>query len=83
MGNDIQLGSRVKLLGLPNWLVHDLPESEQIEICSYIGQSATVMEIDGYGYLWLGFGLTIESGDTAYYNGHSFAVPREFVELLP
>jgi hypothetical protein len=31
MSDDIRVWVRVKLLCLPDWLVHDLPESEQAE----------------------------------------------------
>ena len=83
MGRDIRVGDMVRLLGLPDWLTHDLPQSEQEEMRQFVGQRATVCEIDKYGYYWLGFGFTVEVGDTAQYSGHSFGVPREFVEPLP
>ena len=82
MVNDIQVEDRVKLLGLPDWLTHDLPESEQEEMLTFVGQSAGVREIDDYGYFWLGFGSTVDVGGTAHYSGHSFGVPREFIEHL-
>ncbi|WP_407154536.1 hypothetical protein [Bradyrhizobium sp. STM 3557] len=83
MSNDIQVGDRVRLLGLPDWLVHDLPASEQTEMRSFVGQSCEVSEIDAYGYYWLGFGTTVDDTDVAYYSGHSFCVPREFIERDP
>jgi hypothetical protein len=80
--NNIQVGDRVKLLGLPEWLTHDLPESEQVEMYAFIGQTTVVCEIDSYGYYWLGFGTTVDVGDSACYSGHSFGVPKEFIELV-
>jgi hypothetical protein len=80
MANDIGIGDQVKLTGVPDWLLHDLPEDEQQEILSYIGQLAIVQEIDAYGYFWIGFGNTIASMAEAHYSGHSFAVAREFIE---
>lgn len=80
MASDILVGSRVKLLGLPDWLIHDLPESEQVEMWAFVGQSAVVSEIDSHGYFWLGFGSTSDVGDSAHYSGHCFCVPREFIE---
>jgi hypothetical protein len=79
---DIQVGDRVKLLGVPDWLMHDLPESEKVEMRAFIGQSAVVREIDSHGYFWLGFGVFEELGDTACYSGHSFCVSRDFIETL-
>lgn len=65
---------------MPDWLVHDLPASEQAEMRGFIGQSCTVSEIDAYGYYWLGFGTTVEDADGARYTGHTFCVPRDFIE---
>ena len=79
--SEITIGQRVKLLGLPNWLIHDLPESEQAEMQQFIGQSAIVCDIDAHGYFWLGFGDTVFiGGDDASYSGHLFGVAREFIE---
>jgi hypothetical protein len=80
MASDIRVGDRVTLLGLPDWLTHDLPGSEQVEMRAFIGQSAVVTEIDDYGYYWLGFGSTTVMDDSARYSGHSFGVPRGFIE---
>lgn len=80
MTADIRVGDRVRLLGLPDWLTHDLPASEQEEMRSFIGQTGVVGEVDSHGYFWLGFGSTTEEGDSARYSGHSFGVPREFIE---
>jgi hypothetical protein len=81
MIREIRVGDLVKLLDLPEWLTHDLPESEQIEMRAFIGQRALVSEIDSYGYYWLGFGNTSTVGDSAHFSGHSFGVPREFIEI--
>ena len=79
---DIRVGDRVRLLGLPDWLLNNLPESEQVEMRSFIGRTALLDEIDKYGYFWIGFGTTEEHGDEARYSGHSFCVPREFIEIV-
>jgi len=82
MKDEVSVGSRVRLAQLPEWLLHDLPENEQAEMRAYAGQSATVQEIDGYGYLWIGFGATATDDKGARYGGHSFGVPRECLELI-
>ena len=79
MSADIRVGDRVKLLGLPEWLTHDLPAGEQQEMRAFVGQSAVVCEVDSHGYFWLGFGGTTEAEDCSYYSGHSFGVPREYI----
>jgi hypothetical protein len=77
MSVDICVGDHVRLLGLPDWLIHDLPESEQLEMRAFVGRQAVVTSIDVAGYFWIGFGEITESSDIAYYSGHSFCVPRE------
>lgn len=75
-------GDSVKLLGLPDWLLHDLPKDEQSEIVAFVGQTATVTEVDAHGYVWLGFGSTTGSGEQANYSGHSFCVPSNFIQAV-
>jgi len=81
MINDIRVGDRVKVLGLPGWLIYDLPDDEQTELRAFVGQTTVVRVIDSHGYFWLGFGTMFAAGDSAYYSGHSFCLPREFIEL--
>ena len=74
---DIEVRDRVKLLDVPDWFIHDLPEDEQVEMRAFIGQLGGVNEIDAHGYFWLGFGSTTTTGDHARYSGHSFGVPKD------
>jgi hypothetical protein len=60
--------------------LQDLPSEEQDEIRAFIGQTAVVDEIDQQGNFWLEFGTTVESDDAAHYSGHTFGVPRAFIE---
>ena len=82
MNRDINVGDRVKIIGVPGWLIHDLPEDEKAEIVACIGSIAVVSDIDSHGYFWLGFGIATEENDTAYYKGHSFCVSREFLKKI-
>lgn len=77
----LHVGDRVKLIGVPDWLIQDLPEDEKQEIIAFIGRVGLIEEIDRAGYYWLGFGSVIEEADTAYYSGHSFCVPSEYLEV--
>ncbi len=83
MSKLIKIGDQVKLLGVPDWLVHDLPEDEKKEIYSFVGEVATVTEIDQYGYYWIGFGNTVDDGDFAFYSGHSFCITDEYLDVEP
>mgnify|MGYP001493792204 CR=1 FL=1 len=81
MGNALKVGDAVRLLGLPNWLLHDLPEDEQVELLAFVGKVMQVQEIDCYGYVWVGLGAVAEHADRSIYSGHAFCVPAEFVEF--
>jgi hypothetical protein len=80
MSEDLQVGDRVRLIGIPDWLIHYLPEDEKQEISGFIGNVAVVEKIDDAGYFWLDFGNTVEVTDSAYYTGHTFCVTREYLE---
>lgn len=80
MSDETLIGKPVRLISLPDWLTHDLPVSEQLEMRACIGRVAIVQKVDSYGYLWIGFGTTTEHDDGASYSGHSFGVPRECIE---
>ena len=80
MSNDFNIGDRIRLLQLPEWLLHDLPADEQVELRSYVGQVAVVQEIDKFGYVWIGFGATKEHEGGACFAGHSFGVPKECLD---
>lgn len=75
-------GEQVQLVALPNWLIDDLPVSEQDEMLSYVGQNTTITEIDAYGYIWIEFGNTFEDDDSAHYKGHKFCVTPDCLEWL-
>ncbi|MDO9213435.1 MAG: hypothetical protein Q8Q54_15775 [Methylococcales bacterium] len=82
MNDKIRVGDSVKLIDLPHWLIHDLPESEQTEMREFIGQQTIVREIDSYGYFWLEFEVIVEKNDTNHCCGHSFAVSHDFIDLV-
>jgi hypothetical protein len=79
MSDQINIGDHVKLIGVPAWLLNDLPIDEQQEIVSFIGRETIVTDIDKFGYYWVGFGATTEVGDSASYSGHSFCVTPEYL----
>ena len=76
-----KVGDRVKILAMPDWLIHDLPEDEQAEMKHFVGLVTESTAIKPDGYLWLEFGEILEVGDTAYCSGHSFCVNAESIEL--
>ncbi len=76
----LRIGDRVRLSGLPDWLIHDLPAEEQRQMRGFVGQVAKITDIDAHGHAWIGFGRTIDDGDDAHYCGHSLCVPPEFLQ---
>lgn len=78
----LKVGDEVLLCCVPDWLIHDLPEGEQYEILSFIGKTTIITEIDDFGYFWIGFGNYSENEDIANYNGHSFAITSDCLELV-
>lgn len=78
MGSEFFVGQKVTLVKVPDWLLNDLPKDEQNEIRAFVGSVTTITEIDKFGYLWVGFGVTKEDEDeTARYSGHSFCVSKD------
>lgn len=76
------IGSLVRLVGVPNWLIHDLPEEEQRDILSFIGKTTFIDEIDEYGSIWIGFGYSTVTDEGTIYRGHSFIITPEFLEVI-
>jgi hypothetical protein len=79
---DIAVGDKVQLLDLPNWLIHDLPETEQAELRAFVGRIGLVEKIDSHGYYWLGFGNTQVVDGYGSYTGHSFCVSKDCLSLV-
>ena len=82
MSEQLKKGDLVKLISVPEWLVHDLPADEQHEIRSCVGMTTQITDIDSSGYFWIGFGDTHDAADSAQYGGHTFCVPRECLEAV-
>jgi len=78
----MRVGDKVMLIGIPDWLIHDLPPDEQSEMLAYIGSVLIVESIDEYGYFWLGFGCVTEDEQSSYCTGHSFCVQKEYLRRM-
>ena len=75
------IGARVRLLGMPHWLIHDLPEEEQEDMRSFVGKTTAIEGIDAWGHYWVGFGFFTALDDAVGYTGHDFAITADFLEL--
>lgn len=81
----IRIGSRVRLLHVPDSLIHDLPSDEQVEIRSFVGQESRIDDIDAHGFFWVSFGRgepdPLDQGSWRC-SGHSFSVTGDCLELI-
>jgi hypothetical protein len=56
MGNaHILAGDRVRVINIPDWLLHDLPEKDQERLNNHKGTIVTVLKLMSHGYFWLSF----------------------------
>lgn len=53
-GQQIAVGDDAKILSIPSWLTHDLPEDEVASLNAREGTIMKVLEIDAHGYIWFG-----------------------------
>jgi len=49
----INAGDRVRIINIPHWLLHDLPEEDQQRLKAHLGQVVTVLKLTPQGHLWL------------------------------
>lgn len=67
----LKIRDDVVFLKAPDWLLNGLPQEEQNEILSFVGQVATIAAINEFGYFWIGFGSQVDDGEESAYSGHS------------
>jgi hypothetical protein len=76
MSKELKEEDLVRFVSVPEWLLHDLPDEEQREIRSFLGGIAAISEIDCHGYY-----STEDAHGHTKYQGHSFCVPRDCLEI--
>lgn len=80
LGNDVLVGSRVRLLKLSgNWF-EQLPSEEKLRVSSMIGEIFEVEEIDEYGSPWISEDWHNEHEGTCF--AHSIALDAQEMELV-
>lgn len=78
-GNKINVGDKIKIIEIPDWLTHDLPENEASAINNCLGIEMLISEIDAYGYLWTKF---IYIDNDLEYMAQNFAIePRNVLKV--
>ncbi len=78
-GNQLNVGDKIRILEISDWLVQDLPENEARAIKNCSGKEMLIFEIDNYGYLWTKF---IHIDNDVDYVAQSFAIePRNVLKV--
>jgi hypothetical protein len=76
----LRVGERVRLINVPEWLVHDLPIEDRNSIEKHLGCVFELTEVDANGYIWMGFATTNEDdAQNGIYRGQTFCVTPDCV----
>ncbi|NHZ33152.1 hypothetical protein [Massilia rubra] len=78
--HDFKVGDLVRLIGIPDWLIDDLQESEQLDVLGCIGNTAFIEKIDEHGCFWVEFGKTAGGDESARHSCRAFAIPADCLE---
>jgi hypothetical protein len=78
-GNILKEKDNVKILHIPDWLIHDLDDESKKNILSCINTIMNIYEFDEYGYAWLET-ITLDSEDE--YKSNSFSMePQNLLKI--
>ena len=80
--SDFAVGDRIRFVSVPSWVFEELPEEEQNDFMSFIGEITTISEVDDLGQLWIGFGNTKIVDGISSYSGHTFIVSKDCIEKV-
>jgi hypothetical protein len=50
----LEQGMLVRILSIPGWLTHDLPDKDVAHLKTMEGAVMPILEIDAYGMIWFG-----------------------------
>jgi hypothetical protein len=53
-GARLEPGMLVRILSIPEWLTHDLPDEDVANLKTTEGTVMPILEIDAYGMVWFG-----------------------------
>jgi hypothetical protein len=77
-GQLVSAGDTIRILEIPEWLVHDLPPNEAANIRACTDSLMKVEEIDEYGYFWVS--LTTKETDDEYECQHFVIEPNNVLK---
>lgn len=64
----MKAGDKVRVLAIPDWLVHDLPEEDVEHLRAQIGMVHVIHEVQVGGYLWLSGWFALKPCDVELVN---------------
>jgi hypothetical protein len=53
-GSPVGIGMQAKILTIPEWLTHDLPEEDVVAVDKTRDTIMRIVDIDAHGYIWFG-----------------------------
>ena len=77
-----RVGDVVRLNSIGDWLLTGLLPDEQAGIRKCVGTEMTITEVDKWGGIWVGFGQTTNDLEGSTYEGQSFIVEPDRIELV-
>jgi hypothetical protein len=80
-GNEVNVGTKVRLLSLSGQWLEDLPTDERLQVLSMIGEIFVIEEIDeDYGQPWIRKSWPNTAKSTC--QSHSIALASEEMEIV-
>ena len=80
-GIPVYVGTKIKLLSLPEWLLAKVPEDEAENLKSMIGKIFRVYEIDEWDGVWVEKFFDDKSDEESMYN-HSLSLDSHEMEVV-
>ena len=78
-GAPLEVGSKIRLVSIPAWLLSRVSEEEVIDLNSMIGEVFTVSEIDKWGGVWVEKWFTESENEK---HSHSLSLSSEEMEIV-
>lgn len=79
-GKPVKVGSKVRLLSIPDWLIEEVPEDEAIRLKAMIGKIFIVYEIDKYAGVWVE--KIFDGPENGQFSTHSVSLDSDEIELI-
>ena len=78
-GRPVEVGTKVRVLELPDWLRRDLPPEGWTDLSTMVGEVFEIIEIDEYGSAWVEKVWPDADGGS---HSHSLALASHEMEIV-